>query len=332
MNDQYGMVCLKTAMDYSSLSLERPVSLKPLNEGSLGFSLLEVMMIVALMSLTILPMTITINQLATQARGVYVASSRNLQVNSLIDSMDAARPDFATQFTDGAMVTTQSESAQTLPYWRKVDVTNAGNTTSLKRTTALYTYNNTTDTSSAPREKLEAVSSTDSLRLRFGNATPIIDSSGNYWYGDGGATPLLYSSTNEVPGAETSYSIPGTSSDIVNTNGNDDEIYFNGRAFNNGANSPIVIKADVPNGWYIVKVYMTEHNTGVLINQRNLDFFLQGVRLNQRRYDVLSVTGGYHRGNVQMFETYVSNGVLTFEVQSVNTSFIRSISIMKKKG
>lgn len=322
-------------MCVSLLCLKKPVSVKPLNASALGFSLLEVMMIMALMSLTIMPLAVSINQLGAQSRGSYVASSRNLQVNSLIDSIDAARPDFTTQFTNGAMVTTQSESGQTLPYWRKVDVTNAGNSNSLKRTIALYTYNNASDASSSPRDKLEVVDNIDSLRLRFGNVAPIIDSSGNYWYGDGGATPLSYSTSDKVPGAEGSYAIPGYSTDIVNTSGNDDEIYKYGRYVYNG---DVFVSADVPEGWYIVKIYMAEHDPAQTINTRLQNFSLQGVRMTPRPYSVLRATGGVDRANVQMFETYVDNSQklelqIRFDQNATNiNSYLRSISIMKKKG
>lgn len=87
-----------------------------------GFSLLEVLLIIGMLSVTILPFTLLMSQTAGNARGAYLQSSRSILLNSMMDEATIDRNFYYPQYSH-AMNSSVSESGQVLPFRRAVDTT-----------------------------------------------------------------------------------------------------------------------------------------------------------------------------------------------------------------
>ena len=294
-----------------------------------GFSLVEVLLIISMLSAIIIPFTLIMTQTAQTSRGGYLQSTRSILLNSLKDEIDPDEPNFVSRFTDSSMNTSVSESGQTIPYMRVVDATNSGATTSMKRTTDFYLYNNSTDATSSPRYKTTLIQYAKVLRYRFGNTNSSIDNCGRYWFGD----YYLYDATNKIAGLAASYSAGSTVSDIINTTGNDDSIF----QYNRYAN-PLNFSADVENGAYTVKLYFAEAYAAInsTTSKRRFNIYLEGVKMNtDGPYSPYESTGGLYRADVRMYDVNVTDGVLNVSLQTDSTSddpnaFINAIEIKKR--
>jgi Tfp pilus assembly protein PilV len=293
-----------------------------------GLSLIEVLLILVLISATIVGFMMVVSQNRQSAKGMYLESSRSLLFNSLLSEMSVDRPTFGALFTDSSMNTGTSESGQTLPYRRVVDLTNSGVTNSMKRTTHFYLYNNSTDSASAPRYRTAITQSTPILRMRFGNTDGLIDNAGNYWFGDSN----IYSSSNEVPGMTVTNSrINRSGNDITNTSGNDDALFqYYQRA------TDLYFNADVDNGSYTVNLYFCEAGE-IGSTRRLMNIFLEGKRMNLAPYSPLDSTGALYRAEIKSYDTEVTDGTLNVQISkdpnsSDNSSLLNAIEIKKRIG
>lgn len=292
---------------------------------------MEVLLIIGMLSLTILPFTLVVGQLGSSARGSYIQSSRSLLISSLLAEMDPGRNNFVTTFTDASKNSAYTESGQAMPFMRKVDITTAGATTSMKRTVNLYLYKNASDADTAPYYKTRVVQATDNIRLRTGINDDLIDSSNFLWFSDGNK---LYSSANKVPGPVANYSYDGTvAGDIVNTTGNDDALYQKDRY----SGTSLSYSFDVENGPYVVKLYFADINPTIngTTNRRIFNISIEGTQLTATPYSPVESSGAPHRAVVKMYDTVVSDGVLNVVVSlhpsSNNASvFVNAIQILKR--
>jgi Tfp pilus assembly protein PilV len=280
------------------------------NKCQPGISLIEVLLVLALMSATILPFTLLIGQNSQNSRGVYIQSTRSLLQASAADQMDALRSDYYTQFNDTTMTTSLSDLGQTIPYMVKVDTANSD---IFNKTAYLYVYTNTTDATSSPRTLHMLFESSDTFRLRCGTSNALMDSSQRFWGGDGNA----YDTTKKQPGYVTGTSGTtgsSTSSDIVNTAGVDDGLF---QYYREGTSSTNVdYKFDVPNGDYVVSLYFTELSasvTGTAGSRRRMDIYLEGSAVSTA-YSPYETTGGTYRANIQSYDVTVSDSVLDISV------------------
>ena len=293
-----------------------------------GLSLIEILLIMVLISATVVGFMMVVSQNRQTARGMYLESSRSLLFNDLLSEMNVDRPTFATLFTDGSMNTSISESGQTLPYRRVVDLTNAGATTAMKRTIHFYLYNNATDATNAPRYKTAVTQSTNVLRLRFGNTTGLIDNTGNYWYGDNS----IYSSSNKVPGMTvTNTRVNRSGNDITNTSGNDDALF---QYYQKAAN--LYVNADVDNGSYTVNLYFCEAGE-IGSTRRLMNIYLEGKRMNPVPYSTLDSTGALYRAEIKSYDTYVTDGVLNIQISkdlnsTETNAMLSAVEIKKRTG
>jgi Tfp pilus assembly protein PilV len=294
-----------------------------------GFSLVEVLMIMTFLSVTMVGFMMMMSQASQSSKGTYVQSSRSMLLNELLTEMSPDRPTFATLFTDGSMNTATSESGQTLPYMRKVDIMNAGATTAMKRTTHFYLYNNATDATSAPRYKTTIVQSANAIRMRIGSTSGFIDTLGNYWYGDGN----LYSNANKIGGPVAAYTITtsGLGHDILNTN--DDALFQHKRV------APTMdYSFDVENGAYLVKLYFAETYNSINSTtfRRLMNISLEGSQVNSSPYSPYELTGGRDWADIQSYDVTVSDGTLNITLQQDATSddqcFLNGIEIQKRNG
>lgn len=276
-----------------------------------GVSLVEVLMMLALMAATILPVTLLISQNAQVVRKVYIESTRGLFQASKEDQMDPLRPDYYTQFHDTTMTTSLTDSGQVIPYMVNVDTTNSD---TFQKTSYLYTYNQTTDASSAPRTIYKTFQTADIFRIRCGSNNALIDTARQFWAGDSNA----YDVTKKQPGYVTGTSgVAGSSLvDIVNTTGVDDGLFQFYREGNGGTN--VDYRFDVPNGKYVVNLYFAELNpsvTGIAPNRRLMDIYIEGTLQNSSAYSPFETTGGSYRGNIQAFDVTVSDSVLHISIR-----------------
>lgn len=284
--------------------------------GVSGFSLLEVLMCLTMVTLLLLPLTIALGSGAQSARGAYMQSTRSILLNSLKNETTPTSPTYVANFTDGADVTTVTDSGQVMPYRRIVNTTTAGATYAMKRTTLFYIYTNATDASNAARYRTNLISYPKVFRMRFGDTPGVIDTLSRYWFSDN-AGNLTYDGTNKVPGWTATHSTSNYwFSDILNTTGNDDYI-FQAEAYGPTLNYSM----DVENGSYTVKLYFCETNPGNTGTKRAMNITIEGVQMNTDGiYSAYQSTGGLDYGEVKMYDTTVSDGVLNVTVSADSSS------------
>jgi hypothetical protein len=297
-----------------------------------GFSLMEVLLIIGMLSVTILPFTLVMTQTAGSARGSYLQSSRSILLSSLMDEASVDRNYFQGAFHMSANNTNVSESGQVIPVRRVVD-TDSARTDAFKKTVYFYLYNNNADAATAARYKTKMVYQRDTFRTRFANFTTEggsnhnawVDSSGFFWnqvnnYQEGG---------NSTPGKDGLYSNWSTGTDIVNTTA--DTLYQQGIY---ASTASLTYRAPVSNGLYTVKLYFVENG----VTNRLMDITMEGNLMNpDAPYNAYAACGGRHFcGNVQMFDVAVSDGTLDVVI-SPNTGpsvwqdpFISGISVKKR--
>lgn len=295
-----------------------------------GFSLIEVLLCLTMMSLVMVPFMMILGQTMKVSRGVYIQSTRGLFLSSAADQMDASRSDYYTVFNDSSMNTNLSESGQTLPYRTTVDTTNSD---TFKRTAYLYSYDTTSDATASPHYIVPLYSASSVFRLRCGNTAALIDTSGQEWMGDATA----YDVTKKQPGYVTGTSGTAGSSvvDIVNTTGTDDALFQYYREGNGSTN--VDYSFDVPNGDYTVFLYFAELGgtiTGVAPNRRLMDIYLEGALANSTAYSPYETTGGASKANIQYYDVTVADAVLNLSLRrnasSNNDARISGIVIKKR--
>ena len=296
---------------------------------------MEILLIITMLSVTILPFALVVGQLSDNARGGHIQSSRSLLMNSLLAEMDAGRNNFTAIFNDAGKNTSYSESGQTLPFMRKVDVATAGASNSMRRTVNFYLYNNASDADTAPYYRNRVVLTTDRVRLRtVSNGAGLIDSSNNFWFADHN---LLYNTVNKVPGPVLDYLYDGTiAGDITNTTGNDDALYQYNR-YKSNVPKDMDYNFDVDNGPYVVKLYFADINPAInsTNNRRIFNITIEGVQHTVTPYSPAESVGAPHRAVVKMYDTVVTDGVLNVRVSlhpaSNNASvFLNAIQILKR--
>jgi len=289
--------------------MERPVRK---NRAISGFSLLEVLMCLTMLTLIMLPLTIALGSGSQSARGAYLQSTRSILLNSLKSETMPTSPTYVSNFTDAADVTSVTDNGQVMPYRRVVDTTTSGATNAMKRTTLFYIYTNASDASNAARYRSTLISYPKVFRMRFGDTPGVIDTLNRYWFPDN-AAQLVYNSANKVPGwTVANWTSIYVGSDILNTSGNDDYIF---QAETGG--SPLNYSMDVENGSYTVKLYFCETNTGNTGTKRAMNISLEGVQMNtDGPYSPYQSTGGPNYAEVRMYDTTVSDGVLNITISA----------------
>lgn len=303
-----------------------------------GFSLIEVILVIVLLSSTILPLTLLNSQKSLSSRTNYVESSRSFQQAYYTDEMMPDRPSYVTLFTDSGMNTVLNESGQVIPYLRKVDSTNSN---AFSRTIDFYQYRDSTDALTSPKSKVSLTQNSQEVRIRCGNTADLIDTAGLYWYGDAYA----YDSSLKQPGyvTGTQSGVLGASPgvvDIINTTGNDDSLFQAYREAS-GAGNNIEYNVDVLNGAYTVKLYFAEVNsavTGSAPNRRLMDIYLEGSLKNNAPFSPYEATGGTNRATYLTYDVTVSDSVLNISIRpNAGTSSgyyprISAIAVRKKSS
>lgn len=295
-------------------------------QAASGLSLIEILLILVLVSATIVGFMMVVSQNRQSAKGMYVESSRSLILNSLLSETDVGRPTFFALFSDPSINSSASESGQTVPYARVVDIYNAGASNAMKRTMYFYLWNKSTDAATAHRYRTSIVQSIPVLRMRLGNTAGLIDNAGNYWFGDNS----IYDSNNRVPGmVATNARINRSGNDITNTSGNDDALF---QYYQRGIN--LYFNADVDNGSYTVNLYFCEAGE-IGTTRRLMDIYLEGKRMNLAPYSILDSTGALYRAEVKSYDTDVTDGTLNIGVvknanSSDGSAILSGIEIKKR--
>jgi hypothetical protein len=182
----------------------------------------------------------------------------------------------------------------------------------MKRTSLFYIYTNSTDASSAARYRSTVIAYPKVFRMRFGNTPSVIDSLNRYWFSDT-AGNRVYDGTNKVPGWSTTHWTSNFSgSNILNTAGNDDALFQT----ETGGTS-LNYAMDVENGNYTVKLYFCETNVADTGTKRSMNISIEGVQVNtDGPYSPYQSTGGVNFGEVKMYDTAVSDGVLNITISA----------------
>jgi prepilin-type N-terminal cleavage/methylation domain-containing protein len=296
--------------------------------ASRGFSLVEVLMCIAMLAMITLPFVLMTTQTGQLARAGYMQSTRTILMNSLKSELANGDPNFIANYTDGSMNTGVIDSGQTMPYRVAVDNTTVGATTSMKRTTHFYIYTDATDATNAPRYTSTYVQAPKVIRQRM-TSSGLIDNLNRYWWGDSN----LYSSGSKIPGKLAAYTGNVTASDALNATGNDDALFQSYKYAN-----PLNFSADVENGAYTVKLYFAEMFAGInaTTNRRLFNIYLEGVKVNtEGPYSPMESTGGLYRADIRMYDVNVTDGVLNVSLQTDGGSndanaFLTAIEIRKR--
>ncbi len=281
--------------------------------GSRGFSLIEAVLSIGLLSITILPLVLLQSQKAILSRTNYVESSRMLHMSYYTDEMDPDRPSYSSLFVDSSMNAGLSESGQVIPYVRKPDTANSD---AFNRIIHFYQYQNATDSLTSPRSKVAFTHNAQEVRIRCGNTADFMDSAGLYWYGDA----YTYDSTLKRPGYVTgSHSgVLGASpgiADIINTQ---DDALFQSYREASGAGNNIDYSFNVRNGAYTVKLYFAEVSaavTGSAPNRRLIDIYIEGALQNSSGFSPFETTGGANRATYLIYDVTVSDNVLNISIR-----------------
>ncbi len=289
-----------------------------------GFSLMEVLLIIGMLSVTILPFTLVMTQTASSARGSYLQSSRSLLLSSLMDEASIDRNYFEGAYTMAANNTNISESGQVIPVRRVVD-TDSARTDSFKKTVYFYLYNSNADAATAARYKTKMVYQRDTFRTRFASPNAWVDSSGFYW----NHYNVYQQTGNSTPGGSGTYNSWSTGTDIVNTTA--DTLYQQGIY---ASTASLTYRAPVSNGLYTVKLYFVENG----VPNRWMDISIEGNLMNpDGTYNAHTACGGRHFcGNVQMFDVTVTDGTLDVVISPSSVPgvwmdpFISGISVKKR--
>lgn len=250
-------------------------------------------------SLTIIPFILLLTQTSQLSRGVYMRSTQSLVFSSAESQMDANRADYYDAFNDTVMSTDIVDSGQTLPFMAVIDTTGSD---ALNKIAYLYSYRNSTDAVSSPQHKLELFNALDTLRMRCGSASALLDTSNQLWVGD-----QAYSGVKKQPGYFTAGTTGNLNSDILNATGADDSLF---QYWREAAN--LDYRFDVPNGKYTIMLYFAEMSG---VTNRYLNVRLEGSVKNSTPYSVYQTTGGNYLGNILNYDVVVSDGVLNINVE-----------------
>jgi Tfp pilus assembly protein PilV len=289
-----------------------------------GFSLIEVLLIITMLSAMILPFTLLMSQTADNARGAYLQSSRSIVLNSIMDQVTADRNTFVSAYNT-SMNSEVTESGQIIPFRRMPDSQNAGAMDIFKKTVYYYLYNKTSDAANAPRYKTKQVLNRNVFRVRFDQSQfGFTDASGIWWGCYNG-----YDAPNLVPGVNSVYAAAYDTTDMINLPGNTDTELYEREWYS--PTDDILYEAPVSTGLYTVKLYFKE------IDQpgRLLDIYLENQLMNPDRpfNAYYACDKKYYCANVQMFDVYVSDGSLSIKIgiNAAATHSYRNLSAISIK-
>lgn len=272
--------------------------------SSYGFSLLEVLAIIAMMSAIVLPFTVLMTQTAINTKGAYIQSSRSMILSSRMSELSPEQYGYSTSADDASMNTSFTESGQTIGTLRKVDNTNSN---IFQRMTYLYLYNNTTDALTAFRIQTNISQSNDAFRMRFGSTTSLVDNAGQFWSGE-----ASYSNTTKQGGfLPTANFIASTAANIVNTSAYDDAIFQTCRY--GGTPTSFAFDVNPTPAWYTVKLYFSE-NWSPSPTWRRMLFTLENKLMNNTAYVPVVTTGSVNKANIITYDVYVTDGTLNLDL------------------
>jgi Tfp pilus assembly protein PilV len=295
-----------------------------------GFSLLEVLLMITMLSSIILPVAIMLTQTGQNARGVYLQSTRSILLNSLMDEQTGDRNNFAALYNLATMNTTTTESGQVIPWRSVVDTTNAGASDTFQKTVYYYLYNTVADAANAPRISTKVIHTRNTMRVRFTSANQgYMDSSGQWWDPNND-----YAAATVTPGISSASSLFTNypTNTILNLPSHRDADIYRGGWWRDGA--PIVYTAPVSNGLYTVKLYFSDNTLALT---RLMDITMEGKLMNPGSpyFAPLYCVNQSNCANVQMFDVVVTDGnldiMLSANSNAVNNDpYIQAISIKKR--
>lgn len=270
---------------------------------------MEVLLVMAFLSVMILPFTLLLSQSSGLSKGTYIQSTKNTFFSSAADQMDGTRQDYVAAFHDTTMDTSLAESGQTLPVMNIVDFTN---TDAFTKVSALYYYTNTTDSTNSPKSSMAEYKTTDVVRMRCGLSTALLDSANQLWWGD---QAYVKTAANEQPGYFVTGTTSSSATNVANTPAADDPIFQNWRESTTGLD----YRFDVPAGDYNVQLYFAEMSGSA--TTRYMNIVLEGTQVNTGVYSPYAATGNnYYVANIQSYDVTVSDGVLNININKDGTA------------
>jgi Tfp pilus assembly protein PilV len=296
--------------------------------GQKGFSLVEVLLLITLLSATILPFTIMMTQTAKSSKSAYIQSSRSILLNSLLAEASVDRNFYSPTYTQFSMSTTVTESGQVIPTRLVVDTTNSGASDTFQKTVYFYLYNYSTDAANAPRYKTKVVLKRDVMRVRFDASTyGFTDASGQWW-----EPQNTYDATNLIPGYTATPNKGFFANSIINLPSHFDAELYQSGIWRTATSLGYSVPAST--GMYTVKIYFNEISAN---SARLIDISLEGKVMNPNTpFSAYQNCGSrYYCGGILMYDVYVSDGTLNVllngNTSATNTDpFIAAIMVKKR--
>lgn len=267
------------------------------NSVTNAFSLIEVLLTLLLLSATLLPVILLLQDHSLNNKRLRVQSIRNLVLMKITENIDLENPNFTSDYTDSAMQSV-TESGTPVIYLRKVDAANSNDFT---RQLYVYLYRNLSDPLTSPLMRARQTYLLDELRVDVGQTSQgFHDSSNQIWTQD-----TAYNNGNKVPGW-VSVGTAGSNTGVAITNTVNDTLYH---TYRQGAT--VSYSFDVPNGDYTLQLYFAEldgtiNGSG---NRRLADISVEGATVlsSYSPFESTAVTG---KADIRSFNVTVSDGVL----------------------
>lgn len=295
-------------------SLHRATSRSPS-----GLSLLEVLMTLTVMSVTLLMTFVILQDLSQNSKFSYTQSSRNMEMQSLLDQLDIENPNISSAYDTGYSTPLRSfvESGTNVGYVRTVPDSSCD---ALSKRIRLWLFHDDQDKTTEWVSKISTDWYQPEVRIDSGNTSVsnyFRDTSGVYWSRD-----VSYNNGAGVPGYNTvdpttTGTVATVITNISNTAGNS---FYNNtnqslyQSYRQG-NPNIQYSFGVPDGEYIVQLYFAELDNTVnsTTNTRRADIQIENITKLTNYSPFESV--GYAKAQVLTFnDVEVADGDLDVEI------------------
>jgi prepilin-type N-terminal cleavage/methylation domain-containing protein len=280
-----------------------------------GFSLIEVLMVISMLSIIIIPFTMLMTQTTQNSQGAYTQANRSTLANTMASQIEPGRQPLYTLLHNASQRSIYKEpnstftgTRATIPFISQQDSTNSN---ALTKKLHLYEYKEGAADSS-PRHSTLLYDSSDEIRIDLGNYGTLTDSSLRQW----GQAGYMYNSAWKSYGASAPHGgpYPYTSTNPGNLYTSQDRRLYNLQDVD--WPTPIIYDVDLPNGPYTVQLLFNEYCSTC---QRQMDITIEGQKMHSVPYDPVAITGATARAHILAFDTYVWDNTLNVNI-SVNAS------------
>jgi hypothetical protein len=259
-----------TKVDQRPYTVRLSVRTQPLKKHiPNGISLIEILLCLALLGFTIVPVTVLIQSVGNTNKVFFSQKVKTTVLNSILRNIDPENIDFYNSYNKTTMQTV-TVNGLTVPYITKVDDSNSN---ALKHRLYVYLYNSVNDSLTSPLFEYSNDYYLDELHIDCGESTlGLVDSSDQLWSPD-----IQYDPTTNKTHAgwyTAGSGAASTAATISNVSTTNNPIYTSYRAAGSTSGNTFEYRFDVDNGNYVVQLYFAELSGSTT---RTLDVSVEGV-------------------------------------------------------